>query len=60
MQLEAELSKHIGAVARVVVKRAAAKARDETELFLIASDEIEDPVQRKAFMRLALGTPRRS
>jgi serine/threonine protein kinase len=59
-RIEAELSRHIGAVARVVVKRAAAKARDETELFLIASDEIEDPVQRKAFMRLALGTPRRS
>jgi len=58
-RIEAELSKHIGAVARIVVKRAAARARDETELFLIASDEIEDPAQRKAFMRLALGSSRR-
>jgi len=38
-------------VARVVVKRAAAKARDERELYLLLGDEIEDPDERKAFVR---------
>jgi serine/threonine protein kinase len=57
--VESTLAIYIGAVARVVVRRAAARARDETELFLIASDEIEDPALRKAFMRLALDSSRR-
>lgn len=51
---EAALAKYIGAVARVVVKRAAAKARDTRELYLLIADEIEDQNERKAFIRKAL------
>jgi serine/threonine protein kinase len=48
---EKRLAEHIGALARVVVKRAAMKARDEAELYLLLGDEIEDKDQRKAFIR---------
>ncbi len=51
---EAELAKYIGAVARVVVKRAAGKARDQAELYLLIADQIEDKEERKAFVRMAL------
>jgi serine/threonine protein kinase len=48
---ERSLADYLGPVARVVVKRAAAKARDERELYLLLGDEIEDPDERKAFVR---------
>ena len=48
---EIALAKQIGAIAKVVVRRAAAKARDATELFLLVSDEIEDAEERKQFLR---------
>jgi serine/threonine protein kinase len=51
---EAALAKYIGAVAKVVVKRAAAKARDVRELYLLIADEIEDQNERKAFVRKSL------
>ena len=51
---EAALSRHIGAVARAVVNRAAKKARDIPELYLLLSDEIEDKEERKAFVRKAI------
>ena len=51
---EKRLAQHIGAVARVVVKRAAMKARDEGELYLLMADEIEDPADRKAFIKKAI------
>jgi len=51
---EKRLSEYIGAVAKVVVKRAAAKARDEGELYLLIADEISDPAERKAFVRKAI------
>lgn len=51
---EAALSRHIGAVARVVVNRAAKKARDIAELYLLLADEIEDKEERKAFVRKAI------
>jgi len=51
---EAALAKHIGAVAKVVVRRAAAKARDAGELYLLIAEEIEDASERKAFMRKAI------
>ena len=51
---ERRLAEHIGAVARVVVKRAAMNARDEAELYLLLSDEIEDKAERKAFIRKAV------
>ena len=53
-QAETALAQHIGAVAKVVVKRAAAKARDEAELYLLIADEIKDPVEKKAFVRRAV------
>jgi serine/threonine protein kinase len=51
---ETELAKYIGAVARVVVRRAAAKARDESELYLLLADQIEDKEQKKLFVRKAM------
>jgi serine/threonine protein kinase len=48
---EEHLAEYIGPVAQVVVRRAAAKARDETELYLLLADEIEDKEERKAFVR---------
>ncbi|MGZ5781137.1 MAG: serine/threonine protein kinase [Burkholderiaceae bacterium] len=51
---EAALAKHIGAVAKVVVNRAAKKARDAAELYLMIADEIEDKEERKAFVRKAI------
>jgi serine/threonine protein kinase len=48
------LAEYIGPVATVVVKRAAAKARDEAELYLLLADEIEDKEEKKAFIRQAL------
>ncbi|MFM9968265.1 MAG: serine/threonine protein kinase [Burkholderiales bacterium] len=51
---EAALSKHLGPLARIVVKRAAMKARDESELYLLIADEIEDKDERKAFIRKAV------
>ena len=51
---ESELARHIGAVAAVVIKRAAAKARNEAELYLLIADEIQDPVEKKAFVRKAV------
>ena len=55
---EAELAQYIGAVARVVVKRAAAKARDLPELYLLLADEIEDPQEKKRFVRKAISVSR--
>ncbi|HEX6529199.1 MAG TPA: hypothetical protein VF004_05235, partial [Burkholderiales bacterium] len=51
---EERLAEYLGAVARVVVKRAAMKARDERELYLLLADEIEDKDEKKAFIRQAL------
>ncbi len=51
---ESALAQHIGAIAKVIVKRAAAKARDESELYLLIADEIKDPGDRKSFIRKAI------
>jgi serine/threonine-protein kinase len=51
---ETALAQYIGAIAKVVVKRAAAKARDEGELYLFIADEIKDPAERKSFVRKAI------
>jgi len=53
---ERRLSQYLGPVSRVVVKRAAVKARDESELYLLIADEIEDAAERKAFIRRGLST----
>ena len=50
-RVEAQLAQYLGPVARVVVRRAAQKARDTSELYLLVADEIEDPVEKKAFIR---------
>jgi serine/threonine protein kinase len=47
---ERRLAEYIGAVARVVVKRAAMKARDEAELYRLIAQEIEGPDDKKAFL----------
>lgn len=44
----------MGAVASVIIKRAAARARDESELYLLIADEIQDPAQKKAYVRKAV------
>jgi hypothetical protein len=54
---EAALAQHIGGIARVVVKRAAQKARDEKELYLLLGDEIADKEERKVFVRKVLAPP---
>ena len=51
---EQRLAEYIGPVAGVMVKRAAAKARDEAELYLLLADEIEDKDEKKAFVRQAV------
>ena len=56
---EQRLAEYLGAVARVVVKRAAMKARDERELYLLLADEIEDKEERKAFTRKAVSMSRK-
>lgn len=51
---EQRLAEYIGAVARIVVRRAAMKARDEAELYLLIADEIDDKAEKKAFIRQAV------
>jgi serine/threonine protein kinase len=53
---ERRLAHYLGPVARVFVRRAAVKARDESELYLLLADEIETPAERKAFIRRAIST----
>jgi eukaryotic-like serine/threonine-protein kinase len=60
LQAEKVLAQHIGAIAKIVVKRAAARARDLAELYLLISDEIKDPAERKAFIRKAVSISTRS
>src|SRR5262245_20943723 len=51
---EAALAQYIGAVAKIVVRRAASKARDSGELYLLIAEEIEDKNERKTFIRKAI------
>jgi serine/threonine protein kinase len=57
---ERRLADYLGSVSRVLVKRAAMKARDEPELYLLLADEIADKEERKAFIRRAVSKPGRS
>ena len=59
-RVEAGLAPHIGAVAKVVARRAAARARDEAELYLLVADEIEDVEAKKAFLRKAISIARKN
>ena len=56
---EVELARHISAIAGVVIRKAAAKARDDAELYLLIADEIHDPGEKKTFVREAVTTSRR-
>lgn len=47
---ETELARHLGAVAKVVVRRAAARAPDAAGLLKALAGEIEDPAARRAFL----------
>jgi len=51
---ERRLADYLGSVSRVLVKRAAMKARTEAELYLLLADEIEDPEEKKVFVRRAV------
>jgi len=53
---ERRLAQYLGPVARVFVRRAAVKARDESELYLLLADEIENPAEKKAFIRRAISS----
>jgi serine/threonine protein kinase len=49
--VETELAQHLGPLAAVLIRKSAAKARDQAELFLMLSDHIADADQRRAFIR---------
>ena len=49
--VETELSLHLGPLARVLIRKYSGTARDRAELFLLLSDNIADPSQRRAFIR---------
>lgn len=51
---EKQLAQHIGAIAKVVVKRAATKTLDENTLFMLLAEEIEDKDARKLFIRKSI------
>jgi serine/threonine protein kinase len=59
-RVERRLAEHIGSVARVLVKRAATRARTEAELYLILADEIENKEDKKAFIRKAVSASGKS
>ncbi len=48
---ESELAQHIGAVAKAIVRRAAARAHTDQELFNLLANEIDDAQDRKTFLR---------
>jgi serine/threonine protein kinase len=51
---ENDLAQYVGAVARVLVRRAAAQARSEPELYHLLAEHVDDPAERKAFVRKGL------
>ena len=54
---EAAILKDNGAISKAIVKRAASRARDQNEFFLLVADAIEDSVAQRAFLRKVLPTP---
>jgi serine/threonine protein kinase len=53
---ESELAQYVGAVARVLVRRAAAQARSEPELYHLLAEHVDDPAERTAFVRKGLSS----
>lgn len=48
--IERQLANFVGPMARVMIKKAAAKSRDTSELYALLSDSISDPDVRKKFL----------
>jgi serine/threonine-protein kinase len=48
--IERQLANFVGPMARVMVKKAAAKSRDTSELYALLSESISDPDVRKQFL----------
>lgn len=48
--IERQLAKFVGPMARVMVKKAAARSRDTAELYALLSESISDPEVRKKFI----------
>ena len=59
-QAEAELANHVGALARFVVRNAAAKARNEQELYSLLANEIDDPAEKQSFLKRLASAGRRA
>ena len=59
-QAEAELANHVGALARFVVRNAAAKARNEQELHSLLANEIDDPAEKQSFLKRLASAGRRA
>lgn len=59
--IERQLANFIGPMARVMIKKAAAKSRDTAELYTLLSESISDPEVRKKFIAgMATTTAERS
>ena len=54
--IERQLADLVGPMARVMVKKAAAKSRDTSELYTLLSESISDPEVRKKFVAGMSGT----
>lgn len=48
---EAAIVKYNGAISKAIVKRAASRARDETEFHLLVADAIEDDSAKRVYLR---------
>lgn len=57
--IERDFARHIGPLAKLLVRDAARRARDRTELFLLLAEQIKDPETRKAFTRQGMQAYRR-
>lgn len=55
-RVEAELANHLGAIARIVVKRCASRTHDRRELFRMLATEMGDPVLGGKFLAWASTT----
>jgi eukaryotic-like serine/threonine-protein kinase len=48
---EHELARHVGPLAKMLVKKEAARARDLAALYKALAEQIDDAAERKAFLR---------
>jgi len=54
--VETRLVAHLGPIARVLVRKAAVRARNETELCELLAGELSDPAERTAFLNACRGS----